>query len=416
MSYTKIIGTLRIGLIGSGFVANFHVEALVSVRHVTVAGVYSPNAAHREALARKVKELELGPCAAFASLEAMLVSGAVDAVWILGPNDTHLATMRDIGRLVSAGKAKLVGVACEKPLARTLAEAREMLRLAEDAKLLHGYLENQLFSPAIARGKEILWRRAVPLVGRPYLARAAEEHGGPHMPWFWQASLQGGGTLLDMGCHSVEVARFLLTRPGAPRKDLRLKSVSATVGNLKWIRPEYVEKLKAAMGKEVDYAKHPAEDYARSVLIFVDPDGRDVMVECTNSWAYVGAGLRATIELLGPEYAMEYNSLNTSLKVFLSRAVGVNEGGEDLVEKQNAEHGLMPVVEDPAASHGYVAEDRHVADAFRRGQMPMETFADGVAVIEMLMALYRSAELGRVVEMPAPELDSYVPIVARQKS
>jgi predicted dehydrogenase len=415
MSEANFIGTLRIGLIGSGFVAKFHVEALLSVRHVTVSGIYSPNAKHREALAQRVNELELGPCQAFPSLEAMLLSGAVEAVWILSPNDTRLETMREISRLAGTGKTKLVGVACEKPLARTLAEAREMLRLAEAAKLLHGYLENQLFAPALERGKEIVWRRAVPFAGRPYLARATEEHSGPHMPWFWRGVQQGGGTLLDMGCHSVEVGRFLLTKPGAPRGELRLIRVNATVDNLKWTRPEYVANLKARMGNEVDYSKRPSEDYARSVLTFRDTEGRDVLVECTNSWAYVGAGLRGTIELLGAEYAMEYNSLNTSLKVFISRAVGGGGEGEDLVEKQNAEHGLMPVVEDPAGALGYVAEDRHVVDALRHGRMPMETFADGVAVIEMLMALYLSAELGRVVEMPAAELETYVPMVAREK-
>jgi predicted dehydrogenase len=407
----KAIDTLRIGLIGSGFVANFHVQGLVAVRHVTVAGVYSPNADHREALAGKVNALELGPCRAFASIAAM--AGAVDALWILVPNHTRLVVMREIHRLVTSGKMKLVGVACEKPLARTLAEGREMLRLAEDAKLLHAYLENQLFAPSIVRGKEILWRRAVPSSGRPYLARAAEEHSGPHMPWFWRGTLQGGGTLLDMGCHSIEVARFLLTRPGAPRTELRLKSVSATVGTLKWTRPEYVARLKAQMGNEVDYATHPAEDYARTMLTFTDPEGHDALVECTNSWAYVGAGLRASIELLGPEYAMEFSSLNTALKVFISREVGTGQGGEDLVEKQNAEHGLMPVVEDEAATYGYAAEDRHVIDAFRTGRMPDETFVDGVAVLEMLMALYRSAELGRVIEMPVEGLDAYIPPVAR---
>jgi predicted dehydrogenase len=413
MSEAKIIETLRVGLIGSGFVAKFHVEALVAVRHVTVAGIHSPNAVHREALARRVNELDLGPCKSFASIEAMLVSGAVDAVWILAPNDTRLAIMGEIHRLVKSGRAKLVGIACEKPLARTLAEGREMLRLAEDARLLHGYLENQLFAPAIMRGKDILWRRAVPSAGRPYLARAAEEHSGPHMPWFWRGAQQGGGTLLDMGCHSIEVARFLLTRPGATRDELQLKSVSATVGNLKWTRAQYVERLKAAMGKDVDYSKRPAEDYARTILTFRDPEDHDVLVECTNSWAYVGAGLRATIELLGPEYAMEFNSLDSCLKVFISRAVGTGQAGEDMVEKQNAEHGLMPVVEDEAATYGYVGEDRHVVDAFRRGRMPMETFVDGVAVLGMLMALYRSAELGRVLAMPVPDLETYVPLVAR---
>jgi hypothetical protein len=110
---------------------------------------------------------------------------------------------------------------------------------------------------------------------------------------------------------------------------------------------------------------------------------------------------------------MEFNSLNSCLKVFISRAVGTGQAGEDMVEKQNAEHGLMPVVEDEAATYGYVGEDRHVVDAFRRGRMPMETFVDGVAVLGMLMALYRSAELGRVLTMPVPDLETYVPLVAR---
>jgi predicted dehydrogenase len=406
------ISNLRIGLIGSGFIAKFHLQALQSVRHVTVSGVYSPTATNREALAREANAMELGPCRAFASLEAMLISGEVDAVWIGVPNFARLATMREIHRLVKAGWAKLVGVACEKPLGRTLGEAREMLRLVEDAKLFHGYLENQVFSSAVQRGKDIVWRRAVPVAGRPFLARAAEEHSGPHMPWFWQAQRQGGGVLSDMTCHSVEVGRFLLSRPGAPRTDLKLVSASATVGNLKWTRPEYVERLKNMMGPEVDYARQPAEDFARGALVFRDADGHEVIVEATNSWAYVGAGLRILIELLGPEYSMEFSSLNTGLKVFLSRRVAGGQG-EDLVEKQNAEQGLMPVVENEPDLYGYIGENRHMVDAFRNRRMPMESFHDGVAVAEMLMALYRSAEIGQVVKLPTPELENYVPPVAR---
>jgi predicted dehydrogenase len=406
------IPRLRIGMIGSGFIANFHLQALVSVRHVTVAGIYSPNAAHREALAAKANALELGPCRAFPTLETMLISGEVDAVWIGVPNFARLETMREIHRLVTSRWAKLVGVACEKPLGRTLAEAREMLRLAEDAKLLHGYLENQVFSSAVQRGKDVVWRRAVPACGRPFLARAAEEHSGPHMPWFWQGRRQGGGVLSDMTCHSVEVGRYLLTKPGAPRNDLKLVSASATVGNLKWTRPEYVKRLKDMMGPEVDYATRPAEDFARGALTFVDSEGHEVMVEATNSWAYVGAGLRILIELLGPEYSMEFSSLNTGLKIFLSREVRGGQG-EDLVEKQNAEQGLMPVVENEADIYGYVGENRHMVDAFRHRRQPIETFHDGVAVAEMLMALYRSAEIGQVVTFPSPDLENYVPPVAR---
>lgn len=412
MSEEQVIQKLRIGLVGSGFIAKFHVQALIAVRHVTVTGICGPNREQSEALADQVNERELGPCRAFPSLESMVTSGEVDAVWILTPNDTRLEIMREIHRLVKEDAASLIGVACEKPLARTLSEAREMLRLAEDAGLLHGYLENQVFSTAIQRGKEIIWRRAVPACGRPYIARAAEEHSGPHKPWFWQGWRQGGGVLSDMGCHSVEVARFLLSKPGAPRSDLKLVSANATIGTLKWARPEYVAKLKEAMGPEVDYSRRPAEDFSRAALVFVDPEGHEVMVEATNSWAYVGPGLRMQIELLGPEYAMEFSSLNSGLKVFMSRAVKGSEG-EDMVEKQNAEQGLMPVLDDEAGIYGYVNEDRHMVDAFRHNRMPDETFADGVAVTEMLMALYRSAELGRVVTLPSPELEDYVPPVAR---
>ena len=96
-----------------------------------------------------------------------------------------------------------------------------MVELVEKAGVLHGYLENQLFSPALARAREIAWARGAALSGRPYLARAAEEHSGPHMPWFWRGDLQGGGVLNDMMCHSLEVGRHLLTKPGAPRNSIR---------------------------------------------------------------------------------------------------------------------------------------------------------------------------------------------------
>jgi predicted dehydrogenase len=406
---------LRIGFIGSGFIARFHLQALCGVRHAVAAGVYSPRAERRESFAAAAQALDVGPCKPYASLEAMLTSGEIDAVWLCNPNYVRLEAMSEIHRLLMEGRSNIRAIACEKPLARTLAEAREMLRLVEECGLNHGYLENQLFSTAVQRGREIIWRRAVPNAGRPYLARAAEEHSGPHEPWFWQGEMQGGGVLSDMMCHSVEVARFLLSAPGEPRDALRLKSANATVANLKWTRPAYAERLRSMMGPSVDYAVRPAEDFARGILTLEDPDGHPVMIEATTSWAYVGPGLRITLELLGPEYAMEFSSLNTGLKIFLSRGV-VGASGEDLVEKQNAEQGLMPVLDDEAGIYGYTLENRHFVDCFRRGERPLETFHDGVAVVEMLMALYRSAELGRTIELPDAELETYVPVVARPRA
>ena len=406
------VETLRIGMIGSGFMANFHLDSMVGVRHAQIAGVWSPTATNRQTFADLVNSHELGPCQAFPSLEAMVTSPQIDAIWVAGPNYTRLEHFQIIHHLVKSGKATLLGVACEKPLARNLAEAREIVRLVKDVNLNHGYLENQLFSTAVQRGKEIIWRRAVPISGRPYLARAAEEHSGPHKPWFWMGDRQGGGVLSDMMCHSVEVARFLLTPPGEPRSSLKIISANATVGNLKWTLPNYAQKLKRNMGEGVDYAKHPAEDFARGILVLEDSKGQQIMIESTTSWAFVGAGLRIHLELLGPEYSMEFNSLNTGLKIFISREVKGKEG-EDLVEKQNAEQGLMPVLEDEPGVYGYVNENRHMVDAFRKGIRPMETLEDGLAVVEILMALYRSAEIGQVIRFPTTDLENYVPPVAR---
>lgn len=404
-------GELRIGMVGTGFIADFHLQALQSVRRARVAAVTSPDPSHRQAFAERVAAAGLGPCRAVASVEEMLAGDLVDAVWLLGPNDTRLEHLRAVRRAVRDG-ASLRGVACEKPLGRNVAEAAAMLEIAEEAGLNHAYLENQVFAPAVRRGKEILWRRAAAATGRPYLARASEEHSGPHSPWFWQAERQGGGVLLDMMCHSVEVARFLLTEPGAPRRSLRPVAAVGSTASLKWSRPAYAARLAERMGPDVDYLAHPAEDVAHGELRFEDEEGRQVLVEAATSWAYVGPGLRISIEVLGPEYAMEIDTLNTGLRVFLSREVAGAQG-EDLVEKQNAEQGLMPVLEDEAATYGYVAEDRHVVDAFLRGERPEETFEDGLAVTELLMALYRSAEVGTTVAPGDPSLADYVPPVAR---
>ena len=406
------MASLRIGMVGSGFIAHFHLQALIGVRNVQVAGVYSPTPANRAQLAARANELELGPCTPYDSLEAMLESGAVDAIWLMNPNNVRLDAMRIIHTLVKAGRTQLKGIACEKPLARTLNEAREMLRLAQDADLNHGYLENQVFSTAVRWGKHIIWQRGAALAGRPYLARASEEHSGPHKPWFWQGEQQGGGVLSDMMCHSVEVSRFMLTAPDKPRSSLKLVSANATIATLKWNRPEYAEQLRKTMGAEVDYSHRPAEDFARGTLVMEDDEGHKLIVECSTSWAYVGPGLRIQIELLGPEYALEINTLNTELKIFLSRNVQ-GESGEDLVEKQNAEQGLMPVLSDEAGIYGYTDENRHMVDCFRTGQRPSETFEDGLAVVEMLMALYKSADTGRTVVLAEDDLSGYIPAVAR---
>lgn len=409
---TNMNSPLRIGFIGSGFIANFHLDALQAVRDAHLAAVFSPTPAHREALAHRANDLGIGPCQAVDSLESLLTS-EVDAIWILSPNHVRLDHMSTIHRMVMAQETRVYAVACEKPLGRTLTEARQMLHLAETAGLKHGYLENQVFAPAVRRGRDILWRRGAANAGRPYLVRAAEEHSGPHQAWFWRGEQQGGGALLDMMCHSIEVGRHLLTEPGQDHGSIRILTATGTVASLKWTRPEYAAQLRTAYGPAVDYTRWPVEDVATGILTGEDVRGHPLLIQSNASWAYVGAGLRIQIEVLGPEYTMEINTLDSGLNMFLSREI-TGTLGEDLIEKQNAEQGIMPILEDEAATYGYVLEDRHMVQAFRQHQTPIETFHDGVAVTEMLMALYRSADIAATVKLPDTALNDYIPSPARR--
>ncbi len=402
---------LGIGFIGSGFITRFHIQSMVGVREADVLGVWSPNDEHAEAAAALARDLDVGAARAFASIEALVADPAVDAVWLCGPNHTRVANIDAICAALTAG-ATLRGVACEKPLARTVAEAKRIKTLVDEAGLSHGYLENQLFAPAVTRGRELLWRRGAALTGRPYLARAAEEHSGPHMPWFWRGDLQGGGVLNDMMCHSIEVVRHLLTAPGAPRASIRPRRITGHIASLKWTRPAYRDKLRRTMGERVNYRAHPAEDFASVTVEYEADDGAPLVGEASTSWDYVGAGLRLSMELLGPEYSMSFNTLDSGLKLFFSREVR-GEAGKDLVEKQNAEVGLMPVVADEVGEYGYTAENRHMARAFLHGETPDLTFDDGVEVVELLMTAYMSAEQERTLSFRPDGLDAFVPAVAK---
>ena len=350
----------------------------------------------------------MGPARVFASIAAMVADPAVDAIWLCGPNHARVENVAAIVDAVERGLGTLRGVACEKPLARTVAEAEQVLALVRRAGIAHGYLEDQLFGPHVEHGHRLLWERGARLTGRPYLARAAEEHAGPHAPWFWRGDLQGGGVLNDMMCHSALLVRHLLTAPGEPL--VRPVRVSGRIASLKWTRPAYADQLGQTMG--VDYRRRPSEDYAGATIEFATPEGLTAIGEVSTSWSYVGAGLRLSAELLGPEYSMAWNSLDTGLTLFFSRAVR-GAAGEDLVEKQNAETGLLPVVPNEPMVYGYEAENRHFVRAFLGREAPRLTWEDGADVVRLLMAVYMSAEQGRTLDFPPAGVDTFVPAVAR---
>lgn len=390
----------------------FHLQSWVAVRRADVRGIWSPHPERAGEAAAHARRLGLGDTRVHRSITEMVEDPAIDAIWLCGPNHRRVENLEEIVAALASGRGRLVGIACEKPLARNAAEARRCLELIRQAGVLHGYLEDQLFIPALVKGRALAWARGAALSGRPYLARAAEEHSGPHTPWFWQGDLQGGGVLNDMMCHSVEVARHLLTDPAKPRASIRPMRVTGHIHSLKWSRPEHARALRERMGPAVDYTRRPAEDFARATIEYADEAGRPLIAEVTTSWGFVGPGLRLSTELLGPEYSFAYNSLQAGAQLFLSRQV-TGAAGEDLVEKQNAEQGSMPLLGNEAAEYGYENENRHFTECFRAGRQPELGFEAGVEVVELLMTAYLSAEQGRTLEFPPPGIERFVPAVAQ---
>jgi len=399
---------LRVGFIGGGFVAHFHTRAFKYVRNAEIAAVYSPTGRGARKVAELARRLRVGEPRVYTDLQEFLRDPRIEAVWVLSPNYTRLDVTKAIHEEVTQGRSNIGAVAFEKPLARNLKEAYQIVELIKSANLLHGYLENQVFCPSVVKGKELLWKRGAAISGRPYLARAAEEHGGPHSPWFWNPRYSGGGVLLDMGCHSIEAGRYLLYNPNTGKDDLCPKEVQAYACTLKWSRRDYAEKLKQITGGVADFFRAPFEDYARIIITCETSEGQEVLIEASNAWCFVGPGLRLTFELFGPEYYMQINTLQPELFVFFSREVR-GPAGEDLVEKQASEQGLMPALPDEAFTYGYVWEDQCVVDAFMEERNAKENLQDGLLVMELLMAAYKSAEEKHAIRLPDPSLRDYKP-------
>jgi predicted dehydrogenase len=140
---------LRIGFVGSGFVARFHAQAFASVRNAEITAITSRNLQSAGELARYCRELGVGEPRLYADVRDMVRDPEVDAVWFLAPNYVRVEFIEAIADEVLRGRATLKGLAVEKPLARNLKEARQILQAVEAAGIPHGYLENQLLPPLL---------------------------------------------------------------------------------------------------------------------------------------------------------------------------------------------------------------------------------------------------------------------------
>lgn len=391
----------RIAIIGAGFVAKFHLRALQSVRGAEVVAVHALSGAI--GLANLAHELGVGnPTVCDSVADACKMA---DIIGIFVPNFVREQVVKEI-----VNSRAPVAVVAEKPLARNVAEANRILDLIGQRCIPNAYFENQIHMPAIAAARTQL-AGLMKRMGPVNLVRSAEEHGGPHEPWFWNPTLQGGGVWCDMGCHSIAVGEDLAAAtPGGQLTPLR---VSATLGLLKWKHEPWLGKLK---DRGVDYTKTPAEDFAQVSFTFRNADGREVVVLATDSWMYESPGLRLQMEAMGPGYALGVNTLQCPAGIFISDAAAESASDTELaLEKSQASRGQLIVQPDEAALYGYVNEWRDALAAFERGKDGLLNFAYGARVVKLVMAAYWAHEKGRTINLDegrflnSQELADYVP-------
>jgi predicted dehydrogenase len=398
---------LRYGIVGGGFVSAFHLRALEQVRGIEVAGLVSKSPPER--LAADARARGLGEARVYGSIGAM--APHVDVIAIFAPNFARVEHLEQIADAVRAG-ARLRGLICEKPLARNLREARRVLELARQIGAPTAYFENQIHMKTVQSSLAQL-RPVMARMGPLALARAAEEHGGPHNAWFWDPTRQGGGVLSDMGCHSIALGWYALTPPGKPPRHLVADSVSADTALLKWGLPRWRRELVERHG--VDYAKTPAEDFATGLVTFRDPDTRRLSkAQFTVSWMYDKQGLRLLLDGIGPGYALEANSLRSPLEIFIGdRAATAVSDAELALEKSQATQGLLAVQPNEADLYGYTDEHRDAARAFEAGRSALLDFDYGLEIVRLTMAAYLSAERRATVNLVDPatlrDLETYVP-------
>ncbi len=401
--------TLRYGLIGSGFVSQFHLRAMESVRGVEIAGLVSRTPPHD--LAASVRSRGLGDAVVYDSVQHMAHN--VDVLALFSPNFSRVDTMEEIADAVGAG-AQLRGLICEKPLGRNLPEARRVAALAKRIGVPTAYFENQIHMKMVTQARSQL-EGVSAVMGPLTLARSSEEHAGPHSAWFWDPTLQGGGVLSDMGCHCLAVGWYLLTPNGKPLRHLVPLSVSADVALLKWGQPRWREELEHHYG--VDYAITPAEDFATGIVTYADPDTAAISkAQFTVSWMYDKQGLRLLVDGIGPGYALEANSLRSPLEIFIGDdAADRVADAERALEKSTSSRGLLAVQPNEPDLYGYTDENIEAATAFRQGRDALLNFDYGVEIVKLTMAAYLSAEMGRVVDLTDADtleaLENYIPAI-----
>ncbi len=331
----------NITVLGAGLIGMFYTLTLHGGRSrdkVKVLFSRSEKRAREAAAAWEVERWSTDMAAAINDPET-------DVVVVGLPNHLHRQAVLLAAR---AGKAVL----CTKPLAVSAAEAEEMLEAVEKAGVFHGYLEDLVYTPKVLKSIESVRKGAV---GKVLWTRSRETHGGPHSAWFWDRGQSGGGAIVDMGCHCIELSRAFVG------KDVRPVEVVC------W----------------ADTQVHPVDVEDNAIGLIRYETGAVGQFEV--SWCFRG-GMDLRDEVAGTEGTIWVNHwLRTGFEMFTS----AGQGGY-VAEKAEGDRGWLFPVGDELAELGYTPMFTRMLDALDAGAQPMETFYDGYVVNAVMDACYRS--------------------------
>jgi predicted dehydrogenase len=336
----------RIAMLGTGLIGMFYTVALQGKRvrdEVTV--VYGRDPGRTRAFAEKhgIPRWTTDMAEAIGAPEA-------DVVVIGLPNHLHLEAT---ARAAEARKAVL----CTKPLARTAPEAREILETVEKAGVFHGYLEDLVYTPKTLKAIASVRQGAV---GRVLWTRSREAHPGPHSDWFWSKEQSGGGALVDMGCHCIEIGRSFVGKE---------------------VRP-----LEVVCWADTQVHPIEAEDHAVGLVRYAT----GAITQFEAAWTFRG-GMDLRDEVSGTEGSIWLNHwLRTGFEVFSSGGPGGY-----VAEKSESETGWMFPVGDETAALGYDAMFADMFEALEADRSPVETFYDGYVVNAIMDAAYHSIRTKR---------------------
>lgn len=333
----------KIAMLGAGLIGRFYTMSLLNFRGKDEIKVVC--AAGQEEAERFAKEFSIPR--ATADMAQAIRDPEVDTVIIGLPNYLH----KQAALLAAeAGKAVL----CTKPLATNAAQALEMLEAVEKAGVFHGYLEDLVYTPKTLKALQAAHKGAL---GKVLWARSRETHGGPHSDWFWNKQLSGGGAIVDMGCHCIEIARNFIGKDYCP--------------------------LEVTCWADTQVHPIDAEDHAVGLVRY----DNGAIGQFEVSWTFRG-GMDLRDEISGTEGTIWLNHwLRTGFEMFTS----VGQGGY-VAEKAEGDTGWLFPVGDEVGALGYVSMFMDMFNAMDAGKEPMETFYDGYIVNAIIDACYKAAE------------------------